>query len=112
MRILIAGSRGYPKLDNVRRYVSMLPQGTMIIHGCARGVDTAAGDEALKWGLGVEEHPADWETYGKSAGFRRNAEMVERADLVVAFWDGRSHGTMNTISTARNRGKPFVVVFP
>jgi predicted Rossmann fold nucleotide-binding protein DprA/Smf involved in DNA uptake len=112
MRVLIAGSRDYPRLDQVRKYVAEMPEDWTVIHGGARGVDRTAGDAAEARGLGIEEHPADWETYGRTAGFVRNAAMVGRADLVVVFWDGKSRGSWNTIERARQLGKPFVVVFP
>jgi hypothetical protein len=112
VKVLIAGSRDYPRLDQVTRYVAELPELTTVIHGCARGVDRTAGDAAEARGLGIEEHPADWKRYGRRAGMLRNAVMVDRADLVVVFWDGKSPGSRNTINHARAMCKPFVVVFP
>lgn len=44
---------------------------------------------------------ADWDRYGKAAGPRRNAEMVrhvlDHGGFMVAFWDGKSPGTADTI---------------
>lgn len=56
-----------------------------------------------------EEHLPDWNRYGRSAGARRNAEIVKQADEVVAFWDGKSRGTQITIAMARAAGKPVTV---
>ena len=57
-------------------------------------------------------YPADWKQHGKAAGMIRNAEMVRAADWVVAFWDGKSKGTKNTIDTALRLGKRLEVHFP
>ena len=48
----------------------------------------------------------DWDKYGKSAGFIRNKLIINEADMVVAFWDGKSKGTKNSIDLAINAGKP------
>jgi hypothetical protein len=47
--------------------------------------------------------PADWNRYGKSAGFRRNVEMSNHADALVVFWDGKSRGTQHMIREAKNK---------
>lgn len=88
-----------------------LPPSSTVVHGAARGVDRIAGQEAEKLGLLVEAHPADWDRFGKSAGYRRNAEMIALgADLVLAFWDGKSRGTQHTIELARGAGIPVEVI--
>lgn len=113
MRVLISGSRDYPRKDQVRRFVALMRPLDTVIVGGARGVDTWAQEAAEERpDLGIEIHPADWEVYGRRAGAVRNAAMVDRADLVVAFWDGKSRGTKNTIDFARNMMKPYAVVFP
>ena len=63
-------------------------EATFVIHGGARGVDRLAGRAAVRLGIPVEVYPADWDKYGRSAGFVRNQEMltVGRPDLVLAFW--------------------------
>jgi hypothetical protein len=50
------------------------------------------------------EHPANWQRDGKSAGFKRNVLMADNADALVAFWNGKSHGTQHMIDTALDRG--------
>ena len=76
-----------------------------IIHGDAKGADKAADRCAKKWGWTVERYPADWNTYGKSAGIIRNTQMLDlQPDKVIAFWDGKSRGTLHTITEAQKRG--------
>ena len=53
---------------------------------------------------------ADWERFGKSAGVRRNHQMAQAGDMLLAFWDGRSAGTQHMISCMQQLGKPVVVI--
>jgi hypothetical protein len=107
-RIAVVGSRGYPRLDDVRVYVRTIERSATVISGGARGVDIVAVDEARRLGMECETYHADW-TKGRGAGFARNAVLVERATEVVAFWDGVSKGTAHTIALARKAGKPVTV---
>lgn len=52
-------------------------------------------------GLPVDEFRADWDTHGKSAGYKRNSQMADHADMLIAFWDGKSKGTKHMIDLAR-----------
>ena len=49
------------------------------------------------------EFPADWDKHGKSAGYKRNLEMAENADALIAFWDGESRGTKHMIDIAKEK---------
>ena len=50
----------------------------------------------------IRYFPAQWEKYGKAAGYIRNEEMAKNADALVAFWDGESQGTRHMITIAKN----------
>ncbi|WP_417886662.1 hypothetical protein [Zunongwangia sp.] len=52
-------------------------------------------------GYAIKQFPANWNKYGKSAGYRRNAEMAEYADALIAFWDGKSISTKHLIDLAK-----------
>lgn len=101
----VVGSRDFPNLALVRDFVRVAPRDVVILSGGARGVDKTAYECALGYGLEAREIPADWETFGKKAGFIRNAEIVKEADVVFAFWDGQSRGTKHTIDLAVRKGK-------
>jgi predicted Rossmann fold nucleotide-binding protein DprA/Smf involved in DNA uptake len=109
MKVAIVGSRAYPNLSKVRAYIQSLPLDTIIVSGGARGVDKCAEKVAESIGLQTEIYPADWHKYGKAAGMKRNQQIVEASDRVVAFWDGESKGTKNTIDTAKKLGKEVTV---
>jgi len=105
-RIAIVGSRDYPSLPDVERFVKSLDPSTMIVSGGARGVDRTAERAAKSRGLQTMVFLADWNTYGKRAGYIRNEQIIDNADEVVAFWDGKSPGTADTIRKARAARKP------
>ena len=56
---------------------------------------------AREKGIKLTIFPADWEKYGKSAGMIRNKDIINNCDVCVAFWDGISKGTKNSISLAQ-----------
>jgi Predicted Rossmann fold nucleotide-binding protein involved in DNA uptake len=109
MRIAIIGSRDYIDLERVRNYVNSLPEDTIIVSGGARGVDSAAESAARARGLQTIIFPADWEAHGKGAGFIRNADIVANADMIVAFWLGKSKGTLDTVQKACRQGKMVII---
>jgi hypothetical protein len=109
-RIVVVGSREYPNLDEVRQFVFEQERDAVIISGGAFGVDTEAINAARHYRMPYEVYPARWSQHGRSAGAIRNREMVDGADEVVAFWDGKSRGTKITIDYAQAQGKPVRVI--
>jgi hypothetical protein len=77
-----------------------------VIHGAAKGADLTAHVWAHSIGAYIEQYPANWERYGKKAGYLRNKQMLEegKPDLVIAFPGGA--GTANMKSLARRAGVP------
>jgi hypothetical protein len=121
-RILITGSREWADKDAVRRALGNGIAQVLctvdwedhadlitVVHGDARGADRIAAQIASEMGCEVEPHPADWNTYGRSAGHRRNAEMVALgADICLAFPIGESRGTRGCMALAAKAGIPVV----
>lgn len=106
MRIVVCGSRSWRDRSAVEAALKRLPRGSQVVHGDARGADRMAGSVAERLGHFVARMPAEWTRYGKSAGMRRNEQLLTcvRPDLVIAFWDGSSRGTHNMIDRARRAG--------
>lgn len=106
MRVAVVGSRSikYADLDDY------LPDGIdEIVSGGALGIDTLARDYARRHKLKLTEFLPDYERFGNGAPLRRNDEIVDYADCVYAFWDGRSRGTRYVIERARRAGKRCLV---
>lgn len=85
-----------------------------IVHGDAPdGADRLADEVAWDLGLAIDACPANWKRYGKDAGMMRNTEMLESNVVrVVAFWDGKSPGTLDSIKKARQMGIPVCIIYP
>lgn len=108
-RIAIVGSPHFPRLDLVEAFVASLAPGTVVVSGGAEGVDNAAERAARACGLEVIVFRADWKAHGRQAEPMRDAEIVAHADRFVAFWDGRSQGTLNTIVQALGANVPVEI---
>ena len=114
-RIVVAGCRyftDYPLAKAfIEQAISELRDNYELIFlsGRCAGADRLGERFALENGFSVEYFPADWETYGKSAGPIRNRKMAEIADYVICFWDGKSRGTASMIQSAKKLGKPVRV---
>ena len=76
----------------------------------ANGADKYGEAYAAWEGVETEVLKPDWEKHGKSAGYLRNAIIVEKADIVVAYWDGESKGTKHTIELAIRQRKPLIII--
>ena len=107
-KVIIAGSRrfnDYPLLcEKCDILLSQKHQthDIVVISGTARGADTLGEQYAYERGYSVERFPADWRNLGKQAGIVRNRQMAEVADALIAFWDGKSHGTEHMITHAKS----------
>jgi len=112
MILLIAGSRTFDDYEFLKRKVEEsieLEEVSLVISGGAKGADLLVEKFALEHELDFRCYPANWDKYGKRAGFIRNTEMVSLADVVLLFWDGKSKGTKSTLQLTRNKAKPLKV---
>lgn len=106
-RVIVAGSRTICNQTFVFNHLDRLLVNKQkydrlqIVSGTARGVDKIGEAFAQARGYECVRFPADWEKYGKRAGYLRNQQMAEYADALVAFWDGKSPGTKHMIEIAK-----------
>lgn len=114
MNVGIVGSRIFPTDDLVLvdRVVDVLPPDTTIVSGGAVGVDRRAVERGKMRGMQTIVVLPDWNQFGRQAGPIRNKEIVRLSDYLVAFWDGKSRGTLHTIKRAEQVGKVVLVVRP
>ncbi len=110
-RVGIVGSREFKALEDVVNFVKGLPIGTTIVSGGAEGVDATAEHAAKLLGLDIDiKLPKRW---SRTALLARNQDIVDSCDYLVAFWDGWSKGTVDTIRKAYRVDKQvFVCIHP
>lgn len=106
MKVAVIGSRDLYVAD-LSKY---LPAETSeIVSGGARGIDSCAARYACDHGIRLKEFLPDYEQFGKRAPLLRNLEIIEYADLVLAFWDGASHGTRFVIENCKRTNTPVKI---
>lgn len=107
-RVVICGSREWNEPAVIGRLLDALPkQGTVVVSGGARGADRIAAALARRKNIPVEEYPADWDRFGKGAGYRRNEAMLglDAVTHVFAFRKGqKSPGTDHMVRISRDAG--------
>ena len=121
MKLAIVGSRDFNDYDkviyHVSEYFGLGADGlggnyiTEVVSGGANGADALGKKLAKEYSIKYTEFPADWDTHGKAAGYIRNEQIIKNSDKVIAFWDGKSKGTMHSINLARKHRKDTVIIY-
>ena len=113
-RVIIAGGRGVNDYDMLEEAMNKVyeqyPSISTVNSGKASGADTLGEKWAASKDIDIAEFPAHWKPGRKDAGYKRNVRMAEKADMLVAFWDGRSRGTGHMVEIARKKGLPFIII--
>lgn len=114
-KVIVAGGRNFNHFGLLTEKCDYLllnkpTESIEIVSGGANGADKLGEKYAVMRGISLRQMPAKWNLYGKSAGMRRNEEMADYADALIAFWDGNSHGTENMISIMKERNKYVRVI--
>lgn len=109
MRLAVVGSRSFNNRELFLEEISLFnPQ--LIVTGDATGADEFARRYAEEHRIELKVHHANWKRYKRAAGHIRNEFIVQDADVILAFWDGVSPGTKNSIDWCRKLNKPCKVI--
>ncbi len=115
-KVIIAGCRDFDDYNLLKEKVTEALKdigGCEIISGNAKGADALGERYAKEHQIPLRLFPADWDKYGKRAGFIRNTEMANNATHLIAFWDGKSKGTKMMLQIAKEKGlKGLLVMIP
>jgi len=113
VKIAVVGSRNFNDYKTAFKLLDRLSskynKNIKIISGGARGADKIAEKYAQYRGIEIEIFPADWKKYGKSAGYKRNIEIWNRADLGIAFWKDWTKGTMQSFQISFDQNKELYI---
>lgn len=112
--LAIIGSRSFNNYTYAKKEILNIIQDnkipiTKIISGGASGADKIAEIFASKFNIPIEVLVADW-SKGKQAGVVRNTDIIKKSDYVIAFWDGISKGTLDSINKAKKLNKKLFIV--
>lgn len=107
MKVAVIGSRNLI-VYNLKDYLPA--ETTELISGGAKGIDMCARKYAIENKLKLTEFLPKYNIFGKSAPLKRNIEIIEYADFVLAFWDGTSRGTKFVIDNCTKRNTPCKVI--
>lgn len=116
-KLIVAGGREFnnygllaAQITDMAVHGSLRAKAVSIVSGMARGADALGAQFAKENNVKLYAMPADWDKYGKRAGFMRNSDMGNFADGLLAFWDGKSKGTAHMIDYMKQLNKPVHVV--
>jgi predicted Rossmann fold nucleotide-binding protein DprA/Smf involved in DNA uptake len=107
LKIAIIGSRGL-ECEELGLYI---PKScNEIVSGGAKGIDTCAKKYAIAHNILISEFLPEYEKFGRAAPIMRNKQIVDYADKVLAFWDGKSKGTKSVIEYCKKTNKAYEVI--
>lgn len=112
----IVGSRRRDTMEDYelceREFLKHYEKGdTLVSGGCRKGGDRFAEMIAIKFDIDIKLHLAEWDKYGKGAGFKRNTYIAEDADIIIAVVAAdRTGGTEDTLRKAEKMGKTIYLV--
>lgn len=107
MKLAVIGSRGIESVELARYIPDSCRE---VVSGGARGIDRCAEEYARQKGLRLTVFLPDYRRFGRGAPLKRNEQIADYADAALAFWDGRSAGTLYTIRAFLRREKEVTVI--
>ena len=114
MNIAIVGGRDFSDYtllkERLSRYISIYGVPENIVLGGAKGADTLAAQFATEMDIPLLVFKPDYQKYGRGATLVRNTQIIENADVVFAFWDGKSKGTKDSITKAKKLQKELYII--
>jgi predicted Rossmann fold nucleotide-binding protein DprA/Smf involved in DNA uptake len=112
MKLAVIGSRNFNDYEQLKKEINKLSFSkdiNEIISGGAKGADSLAEKYANEYRIKLTVFKPDW-NIGKHAGFLRNTQIIESSDAVIAFWDGQSKGTLDSLNKAKKLNKIVVII--
>lgn len=116
MKAAIVGSRTFNDYEQLKNFIDEKCKENnieidTIISGGAKGADSLSEHYAAEKSINTIIFKADWDKYGKRAGFIRNFDIIKNCDICFAFWDGESHGTKHDIELCEKYNKKIFICY-
>ena len=111
MKLAIIGSRTFNNYSLLESYLNPHKNNiSLVISGAAKGTDSLSEKWANENNIKTLIFPADWNKYGKRAGYIRNEDIIKNCDNVIAFWDKKSKGTKHALSLCKKYNKLYRII--
>lgn len=119
MSIAVSGSRSFKNYkkfkEEFKKSLDLLSKKKNfkmkeIVTGGAKGTDQLAEKYAKENHIEVIILKPEWKIHGRYAGIKRNKDIIDRCNYLVAFWDGNSNGTKSAIDYSKKCKKHFITV--
>ena len=110
MNIAIVGSRTFTDYTQLKETLDEYKNISKIVSGGAKGADKLGERYAKENNIETLIFLPDWKKYGRAAGVIRNKDIVSNSDTVIAFWDGKSTGTLSSINLAKKLKKNLKII--
>ncbi len=110
IKLAVIGSRTFNDYDLLECAIKKISMNiVLIVSGGAKGADSLGEKYAHQNDIPTLIFKPDWKRYGRGAGMVRNKEIISNCDAVIAFWDGISKGTKNSLDLANKLNKYIIV---
>lgn len=112
MVLAIIGSRDFNDYEQLSYFIRKnvkVDNITEIVSGGARGADALAEKFAMEYHIPTTIFKPNWQKFGRPAGMIRNKDIIEKSEVVFAFWDGISKGTANSLKLAEKAKKSIYI---
>lgn len=110
MKLGVVGSRKFNNYELLKSELNKFKKITLIVSGGAPGADILSEEYATAYNIPTQIFYPNYEVYGRSAPFKRNTQIVENSDFIIAFWDSKSNGTKDSINKAKRLNKPVKII--
>ena len=115
MKIAIVGSRDFNDYELLKNELAKFTKENeislqCIVSGGAKGADNLAEKFAAEMDLEIIIFKPNYEKYGRGATIVRNSKIIENSDIVFAFWDGKSKGTLDSIKKTKKLEKKLLII--
>lgn len=114
LKLAIVGSRTFNDYGLLVKFIKEnydITDIDTIVSGGARGADSLGEKFAHEFNKQLKIFPAEWDKYGKRAGYIRNVLIIDECDECVCFWDGQSRGTKHDIELCEQKNKPCKICY-
>lgn len=101
MIVAVIGSRDFSDCKLLEKTLGSFPDISKIVSGGAKGADAMAQQYANQHQIPLVIYKPDWKQFGRGAGIVRNRQIIEASEMVIAFWNGTSKGTLSSLKMAK-----------